>query len=577
MAHKRRWTPTLSTVTITCSLVVMVILSIFTLALNTTLVQKDILENTKETTSKLNSQLSDRIDDYFLHLRSIQNFFGWDIDILNYLNKKDVSQNNIDNIQKHFENIKFTREDITNIGLLPFNDLEGITDGLHTLNKNVNYRKLDWFQKAVISGSKVVISTPHVENIFDGDYSWVITVSKLVVDSNTGKPLGLIVIDLNYQQISSISMNNSFGLRGYTYIVDRNGEMIYHPQQQLIYSGLKRELLFPEDKFTIVGLGENKKLYCTTRGRQSNWSIVNVVYLNDLNNEQLESQRYIYVATIMALLTVSILLVIVIKIMTNPLKRIEKRMKGVSTGFIDFSPIEVKGIKEVDSLAYGYNVMVSSISSLMDKSLKDAELKRKLELAVLQGQINPHFLYNTLDSIIWMAALGDKEAVVTMTKALSSILHQNIGNTKEHNTFSEEVEYLDSYLSIQKLRYEDKLDYEIIVSEDILDCKIVKLILQPLVENSIYHGIKPKEGKGFISICATEFEDYIEIVVDDNGVGMDVEKDKEASNIDDKNCGIGLNNVRSRLKLYYGYDYGLTFKSYIGKGTRATVKIPKEY
>ena len=216
----------------------------------------------------------------------------------------------------------------------------------------------------------------------------------------------------------------------------------------------------------------------------------------------------------------------------------------------------------------------------MAENVREQKQKRKSELQALQAQINPHFLYNTLDSIIWMAESGKNEEVVQMTSALAKLLHQSISNEDEIVTVEREIEYTRNYLAIQKLRYRDQLEYIIDIDEEVLHRKIVKLVIQPLVENALYHGIKNKRGKGKITVRGYEKEDHIYLEVADNGIGMDEE---ELGQLQEKlkgetpnDRGFGLGNVNERIQLNYGPEYGITFRSCKGEGTTATVCIPKK-
>ena len=199
-------------------------------------------------------------------------------------------------------------------------------------------------------------------------------------------------------------------------------------------------------------------------------------------------------------------------------------------------------------------------------------------MKALQAQINPHFLYNTLDSVIWMSEAGQSDEVVEMTSALAKLLRQSISNDHEQVELGQEMEYVKNYLTIQKMRYQDKLEYTIEVDPQVRHVMIVKLVLQPIVENAIYHGIKYKGSKGTLRIRAFAESEDVCIVIEDNGIGMD---DTALNIIFDetqkihKQNGVGVPNVQKRLKLYYGDKYGITYESKVGIGTRATIRIPQ--
>ena len=232
---------------------------------------------------------------------------------------------------------------------------------------------------------------------------------------------------------------------------------------------------------------------------------------------------------------------------------------------------------EIGSLTTSFNVMTHKIEDLMAQNVHEQELKRKSELKALQSQINPHFLYNTLDSIIWMAEGKKNEEVVIMTASLARLLRQSISNEDELVTVGQEIEYVRSYLTIQKMRYKDKLEFEIKADPSITQVPIIRLVLQPLVENAIYHGLKYKDSKGLLTVHGYMKGENAVIDITDDGVGMDEETLKhiyDKHKVNYRSNGVGVYNVQQRLVLYYGKDYGIIYHSEKGKGTTASVVIP---
>ena len=252
-------------------------------------------------------------------------------------------------------------------------------------------------------------------------------------------------------------------------------------------------------------------------------------------------------------------------------------MKEVEKGNFAHVALEVRDNNEIGRLSRNFNTMTEEIQKLMKQSEEEQKAKRKYELKVLQAQINPHFLYNTLDSIIWMAEWGKNQEVVKMTSSLALLLRKSISNEREVVTIEEEIDYTKAYLTIQKMRYKDKLEYEIETEPDILQEDTVKLVLQPLVENAIYHGIKYKEGKGLIKIQGFRENGDIVLQVRDDGKGMDretLEHIFEKHVRDTKSNGVGVQNVHERIRLFYGTGYGLSFESEPDKGTLAVIRLP---
>jgi two-component system sensor histidine kinase YesM len=240
-------------------------------------------------------------------------------------------------------------------------------------------------------------------------------------------------------------------------------------------------------------------------------------------------------------------------------------------------------VDEITELGMSFNIMIGKIRELLDAKVKEQENLKKSEFRTLQAQINPHFLYNTLDTIVWMAESQKTDQVIDIVSALSSFFRITLSKGKDWITIREEVEHVRSYLAIQKMRYRNILDYKIEVNPKVLDGTILKLTLQPLVENALYHGIKNKRGGGNITVRARrKDEDKVLLEVEDNGIGCVPYKlaQIQAKLVDDSDeikfeeTGIGLENVNKRIKLYYGKQYGLSINSQYLTGTRVTLVIP---
>lgn len=239
-------------------------------------------------------------------------------------------------------------------------------------------------------------------------------------------------------------------------------------------------------------------------------------------------------------------------------------------------------VDEITELGMSFNIMIGKIKELLDAKIKEQENLKKAELRALQAQINPHFLYNTLDTIIWMAESKKTDRVVEMVTALSNFFRISLSKGMDWITIGEEVERINSYLTIQKMRYHDILDFKIEVDESISENTILKLMLQPLVENALYHGIKNKRQGGTITIrIRRKGMDEVLIEVEDNGIGFTPEKlaQLRAELEDDAGdmkleSGFGIGNVNKRIRLYYGKPYGVSVQSEYSTGTLVTLVIP---
>lgn len=561
-------------------LVACALLTYFIISLRYT--ENTVLENSTEYTSQLIGQVNNDIDSYISYMENISFIVASNSDVRDYLFTQNLNEERRKELQERiitvFQTVSDTREDITNMALLPDGREPVVNDGNDKLNPYIEVSELEWYQKALAADGQAVISTSHVQNAIAGKYDWVVTLSRSISNSASPGVTGVFFVDLNYNSIRDLCERISLGDKGYIYILDEDGGIVYHPQQQLIYSGMKDELI-SEVMNTEVPSFRTKdgRLYTISRSEATGWIVVGVSYVSELM-EGADETRITYLLVAMLLLTVAMLLAFLLSDkITRPIKSLELSMKEVEKGNFAHVALEVRENNEIGRLSRKFNSMTREIQKLMEESEREQRAKRRYELKALQSQINPHFLYNTLDSIIWMAEWGKNQEVVKMTSSLARLLRRSISNEQEVVTIEEEINYTEAYLTIQKMRYQDKLEYEIMVDPDIRNEETVKLVLQPLVENAIYHGIKYKEGKGMIQIRGFREETGIALQIQDDGRGMDqntLDHIFEKHVRDTKSNGVGLQNVHERIRLYYGTAYGLSFESEPGKGTTVTVRLP---
>ncbi|NOU88727.1 HAMP domain-containing protein [Paenibacillus sp. LMG 31460] len=481
-------------------------------------------------------------------------------------------------IRDYFRSILNSRKDITSIMLAGDTGSYFVSDRSNaSLKPNLNVSNQSWFDKAREAQGLVVISPPHIQNIFMNEYRWVISFSREIRSNNDKQSFGVFSIDLDFDVINNICSDISIGQRGYIFIVDEEGKVIYHPQQQIVYSNLKSEMieqvLHSENGSFITNEGANSRMY-TTKNSGYGWKIVGVAYLDELVSNKQTMKRSFLLWGALCIMIGLVCAVIISHRLSLPIKRLESYMREIEEGNFNIRS-DLTSANEIGKLSKRFNIMIGKISELMKQIVVEQEFKRKSELKALQAQINPHFLYNTLGSIVWMAEGKKMEEVVTMTLALSNLLRASIGKGSELIPIQVEIEHITNYLTIQKMRYKSKLDFRIDIDKEIMRCKTLKLILQPLVENCIYHGIKYKSGTGIIQIIGEKSQDCILLKVLDNGVGIEPEKLKQIllndHSFEDK--GVGVTNVNERIRLYFGEPYGLSFKSQ-GEGTEVTICIP---
>ena len=543
-----------------------------------------IYENSINYMSQIIQQVNYDIDTYIEYMENISSVIAKSSDVPRYLfdqNQTEAEREaEKERILTQFQTIMESRDDIYNVAAVAKNGRYIINQGDDELTGYVDIESLDWYQAAMESKSGIAVSSSHVQNAIQSSYKWVITLSRALVNNQTGEREGLFFVDLNYSAISDLCNNNSIEEKGYIFVLDAEGNIVYHPKQQLMYGGLKTEnidaIMECREDSLIIDEGGDSKLYTMSKSKRTGWTVVGAAYTSELlkNNEQAQ-MWYLLVASSLLLAVIGISSIISREI-TKPIRSLRDSMRKVQNGQFD-THVEVITENEIGSLGRSFNLMTSEIQALMEQNVYEQKQKRKSELKALQAQINPHFLYNTLDSIIWMSEAGENDEVVEMTSALARLLRQSISNDKEEVELEKEIEYVKNYLTIQKMRYKDKLEFFIYVDPRVAHVPIIKLVLQPLVENAIYHGIKYKETKGNLKIYARPVDGRVEIVVADDGIGMDedvMEHIFDEHRKEQKRNGVGGPNVQKRLKLQYGSEYGIRYESVKGAGTKAVITIP---
>ena len=284
----------------------------------------------------------------------------------------------------------------------------------------------------------------------------------------------------------------------------------------------------------------------------------------------------ILIAVLIAVVAVSA--VMIVSGILQPIRQLNSVTEKIAQG--DFNArAQVNSDDEVAELAVSFNKMAGNMQSLIDKVKEDERKMRKADLRLLQEQIQPHFLYNTLDTIVWLIESNEPDEAVTMVVTLSDFFREILSKGKEFISIKEEEKHISSYLQIQEMRYRDILEYDIQLDQVIYKYQILKLTLQPVVENALYHGIKYKRAKGCIHIHGEKEGDIIRLTVRDDGVGMDEEELAQLRQQIEKPCqetekGFGLANVNERIHMYFGYEYGMKIESEKGKGTTVEIVIP---
>jgi two-component system, sensor histidine kinase YesM len=436
-----------------------------------------------------------------------------------------------------------------------------------------------WYEEVIDSEGITWFRTRNGSVIVKTAGEFFVSAGYPITDKASGKTSGIVMIDVPERQLSSI-IRAKLGDKGSIFILDENNHVITHPNPKLITQELKLETSKEVDTYgnTKVTFTENTIMIEET-SEVTGWKVVGIIPVSELTKDN------------MVFLNMIILILIVVcgiafffawqfsRQTVKPIKNITDSMKIVEDGMFDVK-LQILAKDEIGQLSTGFNVMTGKIEELMKSVLSEQEALRQAELKSLQYQINPHFLYNTLDSIVWLTRAKKNEEAISMVMAITKLFRIGISRGKDIITLEEEIEHVESYLTIQHMRYPKKFDYTIDLPPQLSQYKTFKVILQPLVENAIYHGIKLKKEKGHIWITCEEKDDHLLLKVKDTGKGMDEETLAKLNNTlkdgpGEKLSIYGLKNVEERIKLFFGSGYGITFRSIDGKGTTAEIKIPK--
>ena len=449
----------------------------------------------------------------------------------------------------------------------------------------LDYSKLDWYAKAVAKPQDAIITGPNRHSFFDTDDE-VISLSREVQSYENGTFRGVILINLNMNKITEICNSFQEKQENFKSNINDKGQLVYEQQngrerfafdekenRQELNTALGKT---KESCFRLNYRGE-KYLVTRTDMKTTGWTLVSMVPYKSVMAETMAISGVMILAVAITLIVTLLLLNRILTGVVKPLKKLEKYMVQVNPDNMD-QRMEILTDDEIGHLSMKFNQMMDRIRNLKEQVIEEQEDKRKYELQALQAQINPHFLYNTLDSIIWMAETNDSN-IVAMTEALAKLFRISLNKGNEEISLERELEHVKNYLIIQSMRYADKFTYEISAEPGVERCRTIKLILQPIVENCIYHGIKKKRGTGKITIRAYRREQNLIIEVSDDGCGMPEEicrkilsDEIESENI--SGSGIGVKNVNERIQLRFGKKYGLSYSSEEGVGTTVTYVLP---
>lgn len=444
----------------------------------------------------------------------------------------------------------------------------------------------DWYQEAlkadgelVLTGNSLGRNLKSWKNYSTDSY---VTAVQMVPDTESGKPLGVILVDLDIRSIQNLVEDITMGQTGFSYIQDSQGKVLYAPKNKVVYR------MNPEWFFQ----GDSGQVRCNIEGEMYNVIYSRSSYI-DLTavgvfdwGKTIQGASQVRMASILIAVVIAVFAIVCSVVfaasITKPISKLSRLMKRAQTGDLTVRfDNHYKG--EIHQLGDAFNSMVAKTDELLKLVYQEQKHKREAELQILHEQIKPHFLYNTLDTIQWMAKGYHAQDIVDIVLALSNFFRISLSQGKEFISLEQEIAMVKSYLDIQKFRYEELFDYEVWTDPAILKCQVPRLSLQPLIENALYHGIKESEREhGTIWIRVyPEGEDSVVLKVEDNGAGMTEERCRQLNQwfaqkermaeVD----AFGSLNVNDRVRMFYGEEYGLHYYLREGGGVIAELRIKR--
>ena len=446
----------------------------------------------------------------------------------------------------------------------------------------------EWFDNTLERTDNLHFTTPHVQYIFDNkeqQYRWVITLTRAVeITHGTSTEQGILLIDIRYSSLQQIPEDISIGNQGYLYMIGSDGELIYHPQMQLIETGQMSENIsaaieYRDGNYHEEYKGESRNVSVKSVG-YTGWKLLSVTPEKGLSLSNLKMRLFVAFVAAAFLFVLVMINAFISSRITNPIQELEKSVNAIEAGELD-TEVYTGGSYEIEHLGRSIGDMAKRIKALMQDIVAEHESKRKSEFDTLQSQINPHFLYNTLDIIVWMIENERRQEAVKVVTALARFFRISLSKGKSIITVRDELEHVRNYLTIQQMRFKNKFIYEIEAGEDVMDLACLKLMLQPLVENAIYHGMEFMDGDGEIHVRVKKEQGELWLEVCDNGLGMTAEQvenllSEKPQASSRRGSGIGVKNVNERIRLYFGEAYGLVIESEPDEGTVIRCHLPAE-
>lgn len=538
-------------------------------------------EENVQNTQKLVEQTGKSLEDYLVSMRQISDAAYYQtIKESDYLKESQEVQDKMNLLYEA------NKDKLRSIALYNNYGRLLMAEPVANEKKNTDPAGQDWFETAMRQTENMHFSTPHIQNLFDDgtqQYYWVISLSRAVEITNQGVvQTGVLLVDMDFSGISWMMKQLNTSKTGqYYYLCDSSGQIIYHPRQIQISEGIYKENTsvngrYKNGVYDEVFGGVRRKVVVDTIS-YTGWKLVGVIPYQSFSYGMLNISYFV----VLLMLLTTMMLVVVNRIVSlrisSPIMKLNDSVKEYEAG--EKPEIYIGGSLEIRHLGYSIQKSYERIDTLMKEIVIEQNERRKSELDALQSQINPHFLYNALDSIIWMIEGERNEEAAFMISQLAKLFRISLSKGRTVIPVRDELQHARSYMNIQKIRYKNTFSVEFQVDPSIEDCCTVKLILQPLLENAINYGVSSMDDCGEILVTGRREEGMIVLAVEDNGLGMSAEEAAlvltDSNRVHKKGSGVGLVNVNNRIKILFGKEYGLTVESEPDEGTKVSIRIPE--
>jgi len=537
---------------------------------------KDVIETkVSETTVETLKQIDKNMDSLFGNVDDMSKYTLSNREVRTLLKLEDnelaESTELLININEAYANLTNSKSYIAAINIYGVNGQSFESAGA---SYPVDVTSIKEQESLVPIDGRLLVSPTYKRAYYTLGNQYIISVYRHILDiNNLSRQLGLLRIDISEKIINGIYKDIAIGETGYIFIADKEGTIISHSDKKVIGKNIQDEgyssIVFSnqEGDYKETINGENVLITYYQSSKHNMIFLGRVPYKELIDNVN-KARNLTIALTLIAIIITSIFFYILSTRISVPIKTLMESMQQLEKGDFDIK-IDVNRADEIGKLSESFNQMVDQLKGLIEENYLTKIKRKEAELEALQSQINPHFLYNTLDIAYWSSRMENAPKTEAIISHLAKVFKLGLNKGNEITTINKEIEHLESYLFIQMLRYDDKPEIRFDIAESIKDNKIIKLLLQPIVENALQHGIADMEEGGYVYVRGYDDGNEIVFEIEDNGKGIEPEKIDRMLQEKSNKEGYGINNVYKRIKLYYGEGYGLNIASQMGAGTHS--------